>query len=108
MADKKEIIKPFRMTKAEAEQLKKQAEKRHLTESAYMRLILSQNPNDYPEIRMNLKSLINEVNRIGNNINQITRNHNSGLYSQSDRERLMAYMRKLNLAVRDVVDKVGN
>ena len=103
MADKKEIIKPFRMTKVEAQQLKKQAEARHLTESAYMRLLLSQKPNDYPEIRMNLKDLINEVN-----INQITRNHNSGLYSQSDRERLMAYMRKLNLAVKDVVDKVGD
>ena len=57
---------------------------------------------------MNLKILINEMNRIGNNINQITRNHNSGLYSQSDRERLMAYMRKLNIAVKDVVDKVGD
>lgn len=108
MADKKEIIKPFRMSKVEAQQLKKQAEARHLTESAYMRLLLSQKPNDYPEIRANLKGLINEVNRIGNNINQITRNHNSGLYSQSDRERLIAYMRKLNLAVKDVVDKVGD
>lgn len=108
MADKKEIIKPFRITKVEAEQLKKQAEAKQLTESAYMRLLLSQKPSDYPEIRMNLKCLINEMNRIGNNINQITRNHNSGLYSQSDRERLMAYMRKLNIAVRDVVDKVGD
>ncbi|MCD7906529.1 MAG: MobC family plasmid mobilization relaxosome protein [Clostridium sp.] len=108
MADKKEIIKPFRMTKVEAEQLKQQAEARHLTESAYMRLLLSQKPSDYPEIRTSLKNLINEVNRIGNNINQITRNHNSGLYSQFDRERLMAYMRKLNLAVKDVVDKVGD
>lgn len=108
MADKKEIIKPFRMTKVEAEQLKQQAEARLLTESAYMRLLLSQKPSDYPEIRTSLKNLINEVNRIGNNINQITRNHNSGLYSQFDRERLMAYMRKLNLAVKDVVDKVGN
>ena len=108
MADKKEIIKPFRMTKVEAEQLKQQAEARHLTESAYMRLLLSQKPSDYPEIRTSLKNLINEVNRIGNNINQITRNHNSGLYSQFDRERLMAYMRKLNLVVKDVVDKVGD
>lgn len=108
MADKKEIIKPFRMTKIEAEQLKDQAEKRHLTESAYLRLLLSQKPNDYPEIRANLKGLINEVNRIGTNINQITRNHNSGLYSRSDSERLLAYMKKLNLLLKEMVNQIGN
>lgn len=108
MADKKVIIKPFRMTKEEADQLKNQAEKRNLTESAYLRLLLSQKPNDYPEIRANLKGLINEVNRIGTNINQITRNHNSGLYSRSDRERLLAYMRKLNLLLKEMVNQIGN
>lgn len=108
MADKKEIIKPFRMTKIESDQLKKQAETRHLTESAYLRLLLSQKPNDYPEIRTNLKGLVNEVNRIGNNINQITRNHNSGLYSHTDRERLLAYMKKLNLLLKEMVDQIGD
>ena len=108
MEDKKEIIRPFRMTKAEAGHLKEQAAKNHLTESAYLRFLLSQKPNDYPEIRTGLKDLVNEVNRIGNNINQITRNHNSALYNRSDRERLIAYMRKLNILVKEVADKVGN
>lgn len=45
---------------------------------------------------------------IGININQITYNHNAELYSADDKERLIAYMRKLNTAVAKVVDIVGN
>ena len=65
-----------------------------MRESEYIRLLLSQKPNDYPEIRILLKELINEVNAIGNNINQITRNYNSKLYRTEDRELLSAYMKK--------------
>lgn len=109
MADeKREIIKPFRMTKKEAQQLKDQAEERNLKESAYIRFLLSQKPKDYPEIRILLKELINEVNAIGNNINQITRNYNSKLYREEDRERLIAYMKKLNLVVGEAAEKIGN
>lgn len=106
--EKKDIVKPFRMTKKEAEQLRQAAESRGMKESAYIRLLLSQKPNDYPEIRILLKQLINEVNAVGNNINQITRNHNSKLYRKEDRELLSAYMKKLNLLVGEVVDKIGN
>ncbi len=106
--EKREVVKPFRMTQKEAKQLKEQAEERNLRESAYIRLLLSQKPNDYPEIRILLKELINEVNAIGNNINQITRNYNSKLYRAEDRELLIAYMKKLNLSVQEVAEKVGN
>ncbi len=105
--EKKTIVKPFRMTEKEAEQLRVNAKQRGLKESEYIRLLLSQKPNDYPEIRILLKELINEVNAIGNNINQITRNHNSKLYRQEDRELLSAYMKKLNLLVKEVVDSIG-
>jgi len=107
MADKKRnIIKPFRMTQHEAEYLKKQAQEKGMKESEYLRLLITQKPNDYPEIRLLLKELINEVNAIGNNINQITRNYNSKLYRIEDRELLTAYMKKLNLLVKDVVSVV--
>lgn len=105
---KRDVVKPFRLTQAEAALLKKRAEKSNLKESEYLRLLISQKPNDYPEIRILLKDLINEVNAIGNNINQITRNHNSKLYRVEDREMLTAYMRKLNLTVGEVVGKIGN
>ena len=106
--EKREVVKPFRMTKKEAEWLRAQAEERNLKESAYIRLLLSQKPNDYPEIRILLKELINEVNAIGNNINQITRNYNSKLYRTEDRELLIAYMKKLNLSVQEVAARIGN
>lgn len=106
--ENKDVVKHFRMTKKEAECLKTQAKERKLKESAYIRLLLSQKPNDYPEIRILLKELINEVNAIGNNINQITRNYNSKLYREEDRELLIAYMKKLNRSVWEVVAKVGN
>ena len=102
------MVKPFRMTEKEAEKLRQDAEQRGIKESEYIRLLLSQKPNDYPEIRIMLRELINEVNAIGNNINQITRNHNSKLYREEDRQLLSAYMKKLNLLVKEAVEAIGN
>ena len=62
--DKKTVVKPFRMTVKEAEKLRLDAEQRGIKESEYIRLLLSQKPNDYPEIRIMLRELINEVNAI--------------------------------------------
>lgn len=105
--EKKTVVKPFRLTEKEAEQLRQRAELFHMKESEYFRLLLTQSPSDYPEIRLLLRELINEVNAIGNNINQITRNHNSKLYREQDRELLIAYMKKLNLLVKEAVEKIG-
>lgn len=55
-----------------------------------------------------MKELINEVNRIGININQIVFNNNAGLYSKEDKTQLIAYMRKLNQKVDEAVVKIGN
>ena len=51
--------------------LAKKAGESGMCEADYLRLLISQKPNDYPEVRELLKELINEVNRIGININQI-------------------------------------
>ena len=102
------MTKKFRLSVKDAKLLKAKAEEVGMTESEYLRLMISQKPNDYPEVRQLLRDLINEVNRIGININQITYNHNAELYSADDKERLIAYMRKLNTAVAKVVDIVGN
>ena len=79
-----------------------------MNEAEYIRLLISQKPNDYPEVRKILKELINEVNRIGININQIVFNSNAGLYSKEDKTQLIAYMRKLNQKVDEAVVKIGN
>lgn len=92
----------------EAKELSEKAVAAGMCEADYLRLLITQKPNDYPEIRILLKELINEVNAVGNNINQITRNYNSKLYRTEDRELLCAYMKKLNMTVREAADKIGS
>lgn len=109
MADKVHVIKKtVRLMPSEASMLAQKSRNAGMNEAEYLRFLISQKPNDYPEIRKLLKELINEVNRIGVNINQITFHHNAELYSKEDKEQLVAYMRKLNLEVKKVVDMVGN
>jgi len=102
------IDKLLRLTPEEAKVLAIKAKEAGMSESAYLRLLIDQKPNDYPEIRKMLKELINEVNRIGVNINKITYNNNTELYSKEDKDSLTAYMRKLNLEVKKVVEQIGN
>lgn len=86
MADKIHCIrKTLRLMPQEAELLAKKAGESGMCEADYLRLLISQKPNDYPEVRKLLKELINEVNRIGININQIVFNNNAGLYSKEDK-----------------------
>lgn len=102
------IKKTLRLMPGEAKVLAEKAKDAGMNEAEYIRLLIRQKPIDYPEIRKLLKSLINEVNRIGININQIVYNHNSGLYAEDDKSRLIAYMRKLNTSVNEVVIQIGN
>ena len=106
--EKKDVQKLILMSRTEAKILSQKAKDKGISEGAYVRFLLSQKPNDYPEIRRLLADLINEVNRIGVNINQITRNNNSGFYSAGDKARLIAYMRKLNREVREVLQKMDH
>lgn len=109
MADNRhKVVKHFRFTESEAQALRKSAEKYGMTDSDYLRFLLSQKPLDYPEIRMKLSDLINEVNHIGNNINQIARKNNAGFYSRDDMESLRSYMRKLIMVTREVEKKIGS
>lgn len=109
MADKVHCIrKTLRLMPQEAKALAEKAAEQNMNEAEYIRLLISQKPNDYPEVRKLLKELINEVNRIGININQIVFNSNAGLYSKDDKAQLVAYMRKLNQKVNEAVVKIGN
>lgn len=103
----KEIVKHYRLTSEDAKAFSDKAKEAGLTEADYFRLLITQEPNDYPEIRGGLKSLINEINRIGVNINEIVYNNNSKLYRRSDKERLLAYMRRLNETMKEAVEQLG-
>lgn len=106
--EKKTIKKMVRMTSSEAKILESRAKERGKSEADYMRFLLSQKPNDYPEIRQLLRELINEVNRIGVNINQIVKNNNAEFYKPEEKERLFAYLKKLNRLLSEVVVQIGD
>lgn len=103
-----ELRKAYRLTKEQDEELKRKVEELGMTESEFIRLLITEKPKDYPEIRQLLSGLVGEVNRIGVNINEIVRNNNSSLYSDSDKSRLFAYMIKLNEKLNKVVDDIGD
>lgn len=103
-----ELRKAYRLTKEQDEELKRKVEELGMTESEFIRLLITEKPKDYPEIRQLLTGLVGEVNRIGVNINEIVRNNNSSLYSDSDKSRLFAYMIKLNEKLNKVVDDIGD
>ena len=104
----KDVVKHYRMTTEDARVFHEKAEQAGMTEAEYFRLLITQQPNDYPEIRSGLKDLVNEINRIGVNVNEIVYHHNATLYSQADKERLYAYMRKLNETVKKAVKEIGD
>jgi Ribbon-helix-helix protein, copG family. len=103
-----ELRKAYRLTKEQDEELKRKVGELGMTESEFIRFLITQKPKDYPEIRQMLTGLIGEVNRIGVNINEIVHNNNSMFYSDSDKSRLFAYMLKLNEKLNKVVDDIGD
>jgi hypothetical protein len=108
MADKVYCIrKTLRLRPEEAELLAEKSKAAQMNEAEYLRFLISQRPNDYPEIRAMMKQLINEVNRIGVNINEVVHNNNSELYLPSDKQHLIAYMKKLNQVMQAVEKKLG-
>ena len=103
-AKNKNCRKEIRLTTEELEELRRRAEESGLKESQYMRMLITNRPRDYPELLEALQSLTNEVNHIGININQITKNNNSSLYHESDKKRLYVYMKQIKEAGKQVVN----
>ena len=100
--------KLFRLSEAEAQLLKEKATANGMSESEYIRLMISQKPNDYPEIRKLLRDTINEINHIGININQIVKNNNSAFYKKEDKMKLTAYMQRIDETLQKVVKALGS
>ena len=77
-----------------------------ISESRFLRLLLTERPRDHPEIREELRRLNQEVNRIGVNINQIVYDHNSRLYSEEDRRRLYISMKQIKDLAGQILEKL--
>lgn len=101
------IKKTLRLGKEDADLLCRKAEHAGMTENGYLRMLIRGNPAEIPQIHGLIKTLINEVNHIGVNVNQIARNSNAGYFSGSDRQQLLAYMQKLNAEIEQVVRMLG-
>lgn len=103
--------KEIRLSCEELEELNRKAKERGLSDSQYLRMLITNRPRDYPELLEALQNLTNEINHIGININQIVKNNNSGLYHESDKKHLYVYMKQIKEAVMQVVshlDIAGN
>lgn len=106
--EKEVIKKTLRLNREDADKLCQKAKQTGMNENEYLRMLIRDKTSNVPEIRGLLKALINEVNHIGVNVNQIAKGSNAGYFSSGDRQQLYAYMQKLNVAVRQVVEKLGN
>ena len=94
MSGRNDII-CFRVSKDEKKKLQEMAKEFNVSESEFLRRQIRQRPSDYPEIKILMGNLINEVNRVGVNINQIVKRNNAGFYDERDKVLLQAYMRKI-------------
>ena len=107
-SDKRDITKLIRFNDREYQIVLENANACNMNFSAYVRYAISNIKMPNPDMRKHILKLINEVNHIGNNVNQIVCNNNSGLYMDSDKTRLMEYMRLLNLKVGAFMEKYGD
>lgn len=103
----RDYIQKVRLSGEEHELLIEKADRSSMSVAAYMRET-SKKKDVTDGVKEDVKKLVNEVNYIGNNINQITKNANAGIYTEDDKNRLMAYMKALNMKVKSVVDKYGD
>ena len=56
----KDVVKHYRMTTKDARVFHEKAEQAGMTEAEYFRLLITQQPNDYLEIRSGLKDFVND------------------------------------------------
>ena len=85
----------FRATKKDLDKLRVDAEKTGISESAYLRELINNHTPQSREDLQQIKQLVYEINKIGENINQITKHVNSGFYSEHEKRKLFALMNTL-------------
>lgn len=93
----RKIHRNFRITPEQLQHLEKQSEGNH---SMYIRKLIDEdmgrNHRVYTKEEFLVKKqLVYEINRIGNNINQIVKNVNMNFYSEYEKKKLFAMMKKI-------------
>ena len=80
----KNYTKMIRVRLTEEETILKQAGEQNLNLSQYVRARITDRMQNQPELVKEFQKLNYEVNRLGNNLNQIARNYNMNLYHPDD------------------------
>lgn len=96
-----------RFSEKERDYLNERSKEEGISASEYIRRCVYNKPFDYIVVKQ-VDNLIYEVNRIGNNINQIAHNANSGYYNEAEARRLLANVEILKDLVRKAAEKIGN
>ena len=104
LSERKEI----RLSKKDVELLKANTEKNGFkTESDYIRFLIHNKQAEHPEVKKLLTDLMYELNRIGNNINQITKNYNAAFVTQGEIKELKSDMKSIILKFDILENKLG-
>lgn len=101
----------IRLTQQEYSDIEKKAAALHVDISKYVRRTILDNPYEKPELIKECQNLSYEINKIGNNINQIAHLHNSNLYNPEDIDNLlqmMSFIRRLIMDFRKRILKKGD
>lgn len=97
---RKNIRMRFRITEKQKEQIDGRCTEYGINSSEYLRRLIDADmgkelPMQTREQLLARKELIYEINRIGNNINQIARNVNMLQYSEYEKKKLFAMSKKV-------------
>lgn len=104
MKNKKRGRFELRLSEEDREKLIRDAEKTGISESAYLRELINNNSPQSREDLQQIKQLVYEINKIGENINQITKHVNSGFYSEHEKRKLFALMNTLVKYTEDIIN----
>ncbi len=110
----KEIVKCFRLTRQEERNIEKRCRLQEISFSEYMRLLIKKDTGKIivrktKSAYQQDKQLIEEIRRIGVNINQIARSLNEGYrYSAEDKARLFCFMEDIKELLKKKTDVGGS
>lgn len=102
-----------RLDSGQSEYIEKESAKYGISKSCFVRRIIDFEMKRSREVFLNqkdrllLKTVSNEINRIGTNVNQIAHGINMGYYSAADKEQLFLYLKKTE-QILDKIESIKN
>jgi len=98
------LRKHFKLTEETAKLLAERSKAENMNESEYIRYLIL-NESEQPRSReLEIMRLRNEINKIGVNINQIVKNNNSHIYSESDKIKLISELEILKILLEQIIE----